>query len=360
MVREKSAKRRAVLKTIGTGAGFSAIGVVNAGGSSDDTVEITTVETNSRYSQNVTKEVPSDWYHHVQRSRKAGQNLQRNLSKKSWFEGITRVQSSEKIAGKRVSQINVEASNPGEAKRSGNVPDKENGVAVNIVESSEPEPQACNTQSYDCVPGGAQVRTENTSGSYFYCSATCEVMYNGEDHIMTSAHCFHDSCSDDITGQKLKQGSEVIGEVVEYDMGLDFAVIEPYSGVSLDDSVIGEDPSIIGHVTKDGIEDLQSSGETVYRYGRTTCRESGQVDGITPCFAGSCNGCVEAPKTTHYAEDGDSGGPHYQMVDDLLVTGIGIIGPHWGASDTHSWAPAAYMIANEYDIQFGGSTCDGV
>jgi len=266
---------------------------------------------------------------------------------------------TDKLEKKNVPCIEIEVSDTQQAQRSGDVPEEKDGVNVRVVESSDPEPHKCNDQTYDCIPGGAIVNPEQPDGSFsVFCSFTCEVTYNGDYHLMTAAHCF-DACSGSIIGRKVKHGGEVIGEVVEYDVNLDFAIIEPDSNVTMDDTIISEQYSILGHYSKNGVEDLRDSGETVSHYGVTTCKTQGQVDGITPNLQGGCDFDVEAPRMTTNTDDGDSGGPHYNVASGLLKS-IGIIGAHWGGGSTYSWAPAAYRIADEYDITFGGSDCGGI
>ena len=231
---------------------------------------------------------------------------------------------------------------------------------VNVVEAQDPQPHSiCDDTEWDCIPGGAIIRTERDDGTDITrCSLTCEIQYQSIDHLMTSAHCFN-ACDEDPIGYHLKHGGEVIGEVVEYDVNLDFAIIEPVDGLKMDDSIIDESQSIFGHVTRDGVEDLRDSGETVYHYGSTTCKTSGVVDGITSNLSGSCDFDIEAPRMTTNADPGDSGGPHYHHEQSLLIDALGIIGPHWGG-DTYEWAPPGYTITDQYDITFGGSTCDGL
>lgn len=354
--------RRRALKIMGTSAGLSSIGIVTAGSSSDDTVQITIIETNDSHSENVTKEVPEDWYQFILRSREVASKLGSDLQSKKWFDGLTRASSSKEVAGKKVPRIEIESTNVGRAETSNDVPESKDDVDIEVVESSDAQPYAdiCNGQEYDCIPGGSIIRTEKDDGTDITrCSNTCQIQYNGEDHLMTAAHCFN-ACDEDPIGYHLKHGEEVVGEVVEYDAILDFAVVQPYSGVSISDSIISEDYSIIGHYTKDGIEDLRDNGETVSHYGSTTCKTQGEVDGISENWYASC-GSDEFPRLTTHTDPGDSGGPHYKVSSTLdLVQGIGIICPLWGGSDIHSWGGAGYRIAEDYDITFGGSTCDGV
>jgi hypothetical protein len=160
---------------------------------------------------------------------------------------------------------------------------------------------------------------------------------------MTAAHCFS-ACNNNIIGKKAKHGGEVIGKVVEYDVDLDFAVIEPDSDVSMSDTIVSEQYSILGHYTEDGIEDLRDNNATVSYHGVTTCKTQGEVDGITPNLQESCDFDVEAPRMTTNTDDGDSGGPHYE-VETALINSIGIIGPHWGSGSSNSRASGSHICS---------------
>lgn len=357
MVEKDPFSRRSVLKTIGVGAGIGMTSVTRVGATSGDEVIVTTVKTNDSRDEDYKRKVPKKWYDQTKRSRKAADNLVNRLNDKEWYHSLHRVASDKNIDGYRGFKIEIESQDPSKARKSDDVPEKEEGVRVEVVDdpAEDPQPDACdcNTSTYSCIPGGALVEMEKVDGSTSCCTNSCIVQFDGSPAFVTAAHCFQTSCSDNLQGLRMFHGGEAVGEVDVWDSDYDFAVVRPYSDVEYIDTVVNEDP-IVEHSTREMVEILVSNSQNVYRYGSTTCRNTGEVDSITPHFAGSCNGNVEAVRTTIHSEGGDSGGPTYQRVfDDTYLNELAILGAHWGSSPSYSWCPAAYDIASEYPINYG-------
>ncbi|MFP9193938.1 hypothetical protein ACLI4Q_20250 [Natrialbaceae archaeon A-CW1-1] len=196
---------------------------------------------------------------------------------------------------------------------------------------------------------------------------------------MTSAHGFtveggSSACGVDIEGELAYQGdcdssdSYPIGRVEYYDHGYDWALInkdEMPTGKSSSSSVVDEYPRIVGRVTENGVDELISNDETVYHYGMKTCSTEGTVKEYANYDR--CENEDYIALTTD-AASGDSGGPHYRYVQDPNGDYLELIGPHtrhltvtdhFCHCEVHyeSHAPAAFKIAENTNILFGGVNC---
>lgn len=354
--------RRTVLKTA-TFGGISPTVLTSSvlGSDSDDTVEIVAVQTGDEY-PNKKKEVPEEWYKQLEAARGGISDLVDKHGHKGWFKDAYHVNADEEVDGWATANIVIGSPEQGRARKE--LPDEVNGVAVEVRSWTEPKPDdhidLCDKTEYtDCLPGGAWIQYEDPDGNFAGHSWTCQVQYGGDTALLTAAHGFNGcDCDVDITGHELLHHDRFLGNVVEYDNYMDFAVVDDQSDINLSDTVTDEDYSIIGTYTKDGLEELRSNGDTVYHYGARTCRTSGVIERIYPHWGGPCGNANEIGiRSSAETDGGDSGGIHYN-IEQFLVVGraIAVIAPHYGAE---SEGIAAYRIEDEYDISFSPSNYCG-
>ena len=183
--------------------------------------------------------------------------------------------------------------------------------------------------------------------------------------VITNAHLFH-QCTDDRTCKDI-QGDPLyacpieenqIGNVAEFDLAEDWAFVPkmfytPVDGLS--NEIISSSYSVNGHVTQNGLEYMRDANETVHKYGKTTCYESGTVtelDTQLGCAGTPCGKRVNVVRTSANSEPGDSGGPLYREHDSYGVTTI--VGIHEGGGA----GMPAYYLNSKYGIEFtNNSTC---
>lgn len=109
---------------------------------------------------------------------------------------------------------------------------------------------------------------------------------------------------------------------------------------------------MVGHVTKDGVDDMMSTGELAHKYGISTCHTSGKVEKISNYEYCDSVGKEEWIVTHAESQDGDSGGVHYKVHDSLGA--ITVIGVHHASNYVDNpVVGSAYRLNNKYGIEFG-------
>lgn len=361
----KSQNRRSVIKALGGGSvALGSISLTTGSAAAGGTTEIVTIRGEDNKPVK-TKEVPTEWYDHLQDIRHARDSLQQEFGDRNWYRGIGYTVTDQWYDGKRGFSISAEATDVSKARNE--MPEKHNGNDVAAERFPEPEPMShCpdsfqNTNTYSCVPGGAYIEG---GGKY---SGGCQVQFDGNPMYLTCAHgpasnwSLGDCSTDDITGKEITQGASdtPLGTVSEYDYNQDFSVIDPYDD-NLDDKVIPEDYSIFGHVSEDGIADHQSTGETIYQYGaKSGERRSGTIRKDfqwSPCYNSSFHHEVSYIRYDDLVPcNGDSGSPYY-VIDDILGVGtvIAIASILYGGTEdwNTSRGPSAYDMTNRYPMDF--------
>lgn len=341
-----SASRRNVLRAVGAaGVGLTTIGEATA---TDDGVRIETIKHRGETLES--KLVPKQWYQHETRVDALVADLRQRYEHARAVDGVGQVGTDRTVAGKRVTRPVIYTS---ESASSVSVPSKQDGISIEQRETPDPRPQSCYNQDYDNVPGGVQVET----GVAF--SAACRVVNsNGDPRLMTCAHGFK-QCEGDIEGDELTQSGRLIGGVDDWSVGQDWATVSldassPING--FDPRVVDTQRDVLGYVTKSGLKDLISTGETVYHRGRKTCAQRGQVKEIgipqANCGGTSQEGYAGYARLSTQTEGGDSGGIHYK---EYIIDGnkyASAIAPHHGSIDD-SYACPAYRIHNSHGINFG-------
>ena len=365
--------RRTLLRTVaGSGALALAAGVGTAGedgdtmGSKDEYTTITTGV--HRGEPTSTAEVPTAWYERVKAARRAMGALAEEHLDSRWVVSVGRTSSEERIGGFRIPELELHVADAGGA------PDDDSleveGVSVTVVEGGHPQPHACEDEPEPCdtdpfgpfdrLPGGAAVSAEKTDNIRGRQSGGIAVETpEGESRYLTAAHGFAaDDCDDEIEGRGLEHGGRTVGEVREHDWKGDWAAVELTEDADVEGfahEVVPRSAPVVGHVTEDGIDYLRDYDQTVYRYGRGTCEEEGTIESDNLYLF--CSNTDESDeerrfvRTSMVSEKGDSGGPHYRLLDGRYPR-IEIIGVHNGCS-RGAWASAAYDIHDRAEFEFG-------
>ena len=375
-LRKTSLTRRTTLKSVFGGiTGLSLTNVIARKGLGSGPVEITTIEHRGKAKE--TKLVPRDWYQHVQAVRKAFENLQNKWQSKDWFTGIGQTADSETIAGMKKHKLKVYVTDRGSASQI--VPSHVDGIPIDIELEKDGEKELdghvsdqCENYDYrqSCPEGGSYL-TNDINPCCF--SATCIVEYNSNPYLMTSGHVFNSDCSSiecgDVSGSPLYSGPRssryYFGDVSDHSYEYDFVIV-PNQGTNVNgisNEIISEGiEHVEGHVTQNGIYTLINDDDAVHHTGISTGRTTGLVEEIVSKDTGFCAPYVDMVKTSTNAAGGDSGGPHFDTYNDGRQ--LAIIGHHLrheldsSGDHDYSLAPAAYEVADIYNITFGrSSTC---
>lgn len=346
--------RRKWLHSVGGGAlVFTTHGVLDT--RSDDAKKIITAANRGEAVR--TEVVPNEWYEKIIDSRRARDRLVDELYSHDDVGEITITTEDEKIEGLAIPKIEIGLLKDGEVPDP--IPSRVEGIKIETTTHRPPQTE-CNSQAYDCVPGGCRVDTEGQDGDFFWHSGACAVDYNLNEHFITCAHGMGDCGDGDLSGHEVRVGEDSsakkIGTVQEHSWAGDWAVCNVSSDNEIDglaNEVLGGN-SIAAHVTENGIDYLMSNSSTVHKYGDATCQTSGTVDG-KPTYT-YCNSSREWVRTTANSQGGDSGGVHFVNYDNAGETDI--IGVHHG-STSNAWASPAYTIVNNTSIDFGigSNTC---
>lgn len=349
---QQSTKRRNVLATLAGGAVSGTLISPVGAKKGNDYVEIVT---DVHDGEPISKEtVPAKWYRGVLNSRRVQENLVQRYSGHPAVKAVGRPAGKNKVEDLNIPRVQLQVKKTKDSPPE--IPSQVEGVQVETTEWERPSTEACNDTTYDCVPGGCLLDTENTQGDFDAHSGACDIVYDGNPAYLTCAHGMGE-CGDDITGQVVKSGADPgkkIGEVVDYNWRGDWAVVD----VTWDNEISGLANAIIdsyttygvsGHVTQDGLDYLASSEETVYQYGMMSCESSGKVNDPSLWYSYCEGDMVKFVSTTCDTESGDSGGVHYRN----LGFGETIIGVHHGGDDGWSWASQAHYINANNPIEFG-------
>lgn len=344
--------RRNALKAVGVGSiGLTGVGTV-LGSSKKDTVTITIVEGGDG-TPRLRKEVPANWYEREMRATDVQWNLRKQYGIEnpdfsvSGIDGVGLGTLEETISGRRTSYVEVYVDPV--TGTDVDIPSGVNGIPVETAATPRPAPDACNQTNFDPMPGGVMVG--GSSGQYDG-TATCEVKYGSTFYMMTAAHLF--TCNGaDIRGEPMYQNTQYVGDVEVASLSEDWALIPRASNSDVDDfdNQIEDQPGkLSGHVSRDGLLDLKSTGETVYKQGVETCETSGVVEKIEQTVL-NCNDTSDDyyVQVSTPTSPGDSGSPHFHKYIYNGCYYLAIIAPHYGGE---SVGCAAYHLNKSHGIEF--------
>lgn len=364
-------QRRTVLKSaIATSGTFGIVSTLPRISNTEDTIKLTTVKRGTEPIEQ--KEVSKRWYDSVVKARTVQYDLFEIHEQKTWFTATSRDPSLRGHNGINGPNVTVYTPDIGEAKE--NIPNEIDGIPILFEKSVSREedgsscwnPTQCETDDYDCVPGGSVVYGEDPSGDHGPATtSTCPVEYKGKTHLMNVLHTFESSeCyPSSVVGQPLYQGNscQKVGNVEFADNGLDYVLVEQSSDSDIDgfsDTIVGEFSSISGYVTQDGVDDMANNNETAYKYSYNFCKQQGPVLHVR--LESRCWRNREWPIFDIDREGGCSGSPYYKYVTLGGTQYIAMIAMHarrW--EDDVGYGPACYeMIDTNSDLSFGNSpTC---
>jgi len=342
--------RRTVLSSLGA-ASAGAIGVqfspMVAGRSTGDAVVIPTVKHQGEVIEE--KIVPKKWWAHEQRADEVANRLRSRYRDVLGIDGVGLGRSSDSIAGRYGTQVIV-YTDPN-SDHTMEIPDQLAGIPVSSKETYNPRPD-CYNGDYDYVPGGAQVECDIRG------SATCPVSTSGGgNRLMTAAHLYN-RCSSNPVGKRLDQSGQFVGLISDGSIRQDWVIAPLDKNAQVDgfdNTIAGTYRQVTGYVTRSGLKDLKSTGETVYKNGIASCETTGQVLEIevtNRVCEGTSSESVsyKYAKTSTRTESGDSGSPHYKEFYFNQDSKAAIIMPHFGGD---SIGCAAYRIHNVHGIDFG-------
>lgn len=317
----------------------------------DDTVRIATDKRGDTVIK--WKEVPKDWYDHLQHVRSVQKDVTQRLSDRAAVESILVTRSDVTFGGKNGFEIEVEVdSNKGDV----SLPDVVDGVSIRRTEAPDVELKCCHHEDYDPVPGGVAVQT---GGGGVGSAGFCVENSDGNRRLLTANHLWGE-CEDN-TGGQLNQHTDEFGTVEAIDTDTDYALVRPTSTEGIDDRVYvnGIRYTVSGYKTYDGISDLISSGETCYQTGGTTCTTEGPITGQGSVEQYNCYDFEgHGIKADIYTAGGDSGGPFVDLIEFSGNQYAAIIGHltwgdsqsteccHWGCgySGTPNYGPAFHNL----------------
>jgi hypothetical protein len=273
-----SIERRSILKTVGSASvligGVTTVGQVEA----RNKEKIITHKSAGRPA--ITEEVPKEWNEHLSTAYHVQDILTRKYAGRDDVGRVSLTKDSDTFAGKHGFHAKVETKSSHAREM---LPDYVNGI---YVESAEPEDlrregcssdNACHNEDvfYD-TPGGVTFGGGTSMCQYW-------VDYDGDDTaeqtMLLAAHVVEIStpCEDDLTGRTQDQHCEEWGSVVIDEAGMDLVALSPNSTSSVDNTILEEfgEIEVAGHVTKDGLSNMISEGDTIYKTGIMTGTDAG-------------------------------------------------------------------------------------
>lgn len=334
-------ERRKFIKSIGVG-GIAAVGFPKKiAFGRDDTVEIVTDVLND--SSIHTKKVPKEWYELVERSRRIKRELSNEFS--SEIHSVVRKYSDNQIGVHRVPFLEIRT------EREISVPEEIGGVSIEITDDIPDLIRECDDSTSTCLPSGTSISrsswggTDGTLGpSIHYNDGTRD--FKG---FMTAAHVVTDDWCTFIEGETMYDGTfwgDLVGTVERWSWIQDYAVLKANGDYDPRGSLVNESPTTWGYITKDGIEDMASTGEEVRKFGQATCMTEGPVLGIGD-HVDACGGeRFEAIELNYSSDDGDSGGPVYVIRQSHNWTWVSMLGIHIGNFAGTRVASPIYIISD--------------
>lgn len=320
-------KRRDFLRTAGAGAFglFSLPSSVQALQSGSAKVQIPIHQSGDEIVRH--KEVRSDWWNYNLRARAVHEELMDRFLSRPEVAEVERSASEEKHDhfNRFKQQINVYVQKDAVGSTfASRIPSTVDGIPVTVKEAAEYVDTATDDPTDGYIHGGEQGGALDNEAT-----VTCQVNYNGSDHLMMARHpfaAFHNDGSHpnrcETHSQKDRscyQSGDFFGTVVNDWQQHDVLVAKLDSSGSrsgFTNRIIDQDGEIYGNMTQDRIDDFITNGSTVYKRGQTTGSTSGEIlgqSGTIPCDTYSEGANINhALRTTLYQEFGDSGGPIYE------------------------------------------------
>lgn len=309
-----------------------------------------------------------DW---LQRARRANKNIQKRFMNKDGVIAIGMSGGGGKDNPHVV--VTLDRNNEKSDERRGELPEKENGVRVEIKEGSKDgRVNACNP---DCwpesqeFPGGQQITGQGPQ--HGICTSSSEMFNDDLDWFgwTTAAHCFNSCDSDGVTVSHFTDDcveGYVIGEGGTFDTMRDIAFIEAkfhdQSYLNIKPSDHSEGVEILDTLTREGfgiIDEEYGDTPAIFQYGVGSCYQNYSLkrwdENLTnPDY--ECNDMlydqmvVEHPEIGGTSNEGDSGSLHF--VEDPNNGGnyyaMGSHTGYFGTFDIEHHGPQGFTIYNVY------------
>lgn len=365
--------RRTLLKTVSTGSitwGMSSI----VGAASEPTKTI--VVERRQGDPATTEEVPKRWWNHVEVVKRKRTQFRSEYQRDNAILGIGIGFGRDEIAGRTKRTLIFQL-------KSGRTPDetiptevKNIAVTRKEYDPDETEYDSCNptdycdTQTYESIPGGSNIRHNDSNQGF---SAMAKAIldnsnYDDKEAIVTCLHPYIDGdyCEDPVVWGSTYSGwqMEWIGDTWDgavQDRHQDIALVPvdstqvnaiPKVKNSYNDSI-----PVSGVTTKDGI--INRIGDEVIRYGARNCKETGTIDSLGESIA-ACSGGSTADWV--FIDDicrggGDSGAPYYltwsssRCAEHARLVSIHRGSPG-GTPDDVAHGCAAYEMEDSYPFWF--------
>lgn len=326
------------------------------------------LDTEGNYKTNV----PKDWYERLKNAEEAKHKLESKFINR---EGIVAVgyDAGSKKGENPIAKVYLEKNHPKKEKRRGEIPERKNGVKVDILEENKGSGD-CDPgyYEYEDVPGGIQITMMDKSSGGGYCTSTSRLMngsrWNRGYGWATNAHCLPSCPPAEWDGtmelvHKADGSSRPLGEVWFMDQYKDFVAIEAYDNVNpVSDVANPQYPykstrhHISGTASADGLSDLQSDDDIDFlKRGRSTCTTKGNITSLNTSQYVYQN-CTESKledqvKWDGEVQEGDSGSLVYseqvpyadnQRFASHMHSGSPLYGNGYG--------PAGYAIRNDRNM----------
>lgn len=228
-----------------------------------------------------------------------------------------------------------------------------------IVEERTIERQAYFNHHYRPVPGGCQIWDQESISYNYGTSATPIYSTKLNKHVLLTAGHLYDNKSD-ISNQPKYNFTKPnkIGEVSQRKVynKFDAATIDPNNHTDLIYRLActrGDDClsyGIRGYIGEDELRDnSDNSSYYLNLQGRTTGSSQGTIDFLEDATFGGGNDVTRIWLNVD-SDSGDSGGPHFKLVDEANGIGAYIAGVHGWGSGADAVSTSIFSILEHFDV----------
>lgn len=259
----------------------------------------------------VIKNVASDWYNSYLRAIQVKEKISPHLAKR---DGVAYVG----VNAKGRSNIIVGLLKEYLASTMGAIPERVDGVDIEVREAGHFEEQACDTDTLRTWDDGSEVpgsiKVTNSKGN----GTLGGPIYDYYSRFITAFHVFPND-SGNLTNPRLNlHNGTKFAEVIDYNCAEDWAVCKHANGYKPKTKIKYSGYSALtGNFSKAGVADLQNNGNKPKKVGQITCRTTlGEILGVDMTIY-VAQGCVPHPHQVLFQsnggdmDDGDSGSMSY-------------------------------------------------
>lgn len=356
---------------------FAGIGTATAtvAGLGENTTRITILARGDQAAR--TARVNKSWLQQTKRATTVKESVKNALRGRSDVHTIGIRSADRTIGDLRAESVDVQVSPEGTLD---GIPSAMDGVPIVAEQSEPPVPTSCS----DCYCGytskvfGGETCNNDLENS----TLGCRVFYNGSTYLLGARHSFIGTADDAYCQDSLNtkgwaragHEDETSGIVATDSSGNPLAFkkhdavllkLRDFVDESISNDMASEDGKVVGRVTGNGLDYLNSNNKSVQKRGRTTCKTSGHIKKIQQEIL--CNGfptVYGVVRSTPEQKEGDSGGPVYfeernsSSPDDLYLVNIAT---HSKTSDGSydAQGSSANDMYDDQGIWYGGNPYDG-